>query len=126
MLQSLKNKGKILGLVTLLGISTSILPGCFGESAYVKQQKMEEMIRTSRELKNNAYRNRPYIPTRSGIHKSQDLSTVGEQNPDFKDMPLPEQETWEQRAERLKGKDKQLIDDKAPWNLPGYQNPRYK
>ncbi|MCX6711846.1 MAG: hypothetical protein NT139_02315 [Candidatus Woesearchaeota archaeon] len=124
MLQSLKNKGKILGLVGLIGIST--FSGCITPNSGYNQQKMEQMIQESRELRNKAYSNRSYIPTRSGLYKSQDLSTVGEQNPDFKGMPLPDLETWEQRAERMKGRDNQPM-GKAPWNVPpGYQNPHTK
>jgi len=143
MLQSLKNKGKI-GLVGLLLASTlsgCALGGAFRTEPYDPNNKkftprklspaeeyaIQEAVQSRRkavyDIQNPMTRNAPLGAEK---YPAQKLDTVGEQNPDFKGMPLPDLETWEQRSERMKGRDNQPM-GKAPWNVPpGYQNPHTK
>lgn len=124
MLQTLKNKGRALSLVVLLGACTPMLNGCitptYNNRATKPNPKLDYAIQEAIQRRNKAYANNPFVPTEKSLYKSQDLSTVGEQNPDFKGMPYPEQKTWDQQAEERKGRDNQPM-GLAPWNEPpGY------
>lgn len=91
MLQSLKNMSltkKIGYALAGAGVCTTLMLGVLGcgtASQEYQKQRVNQAIEEAVQRRNNAYRNRPYIPAQKSLYKSQDLSTVGERGPNFKD-----------------------------------------